>query len=303
MKIIFFYNSKSGTIKEDPELIENIISEIKLKQSSDVSLEIYDVIENDVKNIIKGKTLSGEDRILIAGGDGTISSVINQVIDFKIPVGILPLGTFNNFSKSIGMSQEIEKSIDQFLTGEIENIDVGKVNGKIMINNSSVGIYPKLVSIREDQQVRFGLGKPTAMLISFLKAILLFPLIRVSIKSNGKKVSAKTCFAMVSNNRYELSLFEIGERKSLNEGLLYVYFAKCQTRLCVIRVLLKALFNRLKQEKDFELIATKKVEFNIKKRDIEVASDGEVLKLTTPLRYQICSGCLKIVMPKNNEKI
>lgn len=301
MKIIFFYNSKSGTIKESPELLDIITKQIEAVLKHDDSFEKFDVRENDPGKIIRQNNLTEEDRILIAGGDGTISSVIDKTVDFQIPYGILPLGTFNNFSKCIGMSQYVEESVEQFLSGKVKSVDVGKVNGRIMINNSSVGIYPKLVAIREDHQIRFGLGKPLAMIISFIKSMLLFPLIHVSLESDGKKISALTPFVMVGNNRYELNLFEIGERKSLNEGLLYVYFIKCRTRLCVMRVLLKALFDNLDMEKDFELISTKKAELKIRKHKIRAACDGEIFITTPPLRYQICTSCVKIVYPNNYE--
>jgi len=301
MKVLFFYNSKSGTAHNSPELIEKTIERIKTNIADDDTLKINDVQEVDEKEIVSNESLTKNDRILIAGGDGTLSSVINKVINFNIPVGILPLGTFNNFSKCLSISPNPEKAVDQIFAGKIANIDVAKINGRVILNNSSVGLYPKLVSYREESQVNLNLSKPTAMLISFIKAVFLFPLIRVSLISDGKKVKVKTSFVMVSNNKYELSFDKVGKRDSLNEGRLYVYLIKCKTRLCVIKVMFKALFDRLNQEKDFELISTKEAEIQLRKKNIQVSSDGEVFRENSPLHYEICQGCLKIMVPQEYE--
>lgn len=301
MKILVFFNSKSGTAQTSPELVDNAIERIRSKISDKDSLNVYDVQEVDEEEIVGQQRLNEEDRIFIAGGDGTLSSVINKIIDFKIPVGILPLGTFNNFSKCLSLSQNVEEAIDQLFSGRIINVDVAKVNGRVILNNSSVGAYPKLVSFREESQVNFNLSKPTATFISFIKAVFLFPLIKVSLISEGKQVNSKTSFVMVSNNKYELSLDKIGERASLTEGLLYVYLIKCKMRLCVIKVLFKALFNKLSQEKDFELISTKRAKIKIHKKEVRVSSDGEVFKTSPPLDYEICPGCLKIIVPNDYE--
>lgn len=302
MKIIFLFNSKSGTVLKSPGLINRITSLIREKLSESDQLEIFDVQNTDEAKVIRDMKLDAEDRIFIAGGDGTISSVLNSIIDLKVPVGVLPLGTFNNFSKSLKLSSDIDESIKQIFDGKIINIDLAKVNGRVIINNSSVGIYPKLVSLREESQVDLKLSKPAAMFVAFVKAVFLFPLIKVVLSSDNSDIKVKTSFVMVSNNKYIMDLNKIGERESLTEGLLYVYLIRCRSRLCVIKVLFKALMNKLNQEKDFELIPTKKVEVKMHKKYIEVAADGEVFKQSPPLRYQICPGCLKIIVPNDYEQ-
>lgn len=301
MNVVFFYNSKSGTVLTNPGIIDETIRIIRSKLQTPDGLDSFDLQDNDAAKILRRYNLNENDRIIIAGGDGTISSVLNSIIDFKIPVGILPLGTFNNFSKSLKISSDIETAVNQILPGKIIKIDVAKVNGKVVINNSSVGVYPRMVSMREESQVQLSMSKPAAMTLSFIKTVFLFPLIKVYLKSDGLDIKAKTSFVMISNNKYEMVLNRIGERESLNEGNLYVYIIKCRSRLCVLKVMFKALLNNLTQEKDFELISTKKVEVTMHKKTIEVAADGEVLKMQPPLRYQICPGCLKIIVPPEYE--
>jgi len=298
MKIILFYNSKSGTFQNSPGLAGSVSEKIRSSLQENDNLSVYDVQENNADDILNRSELNENDKVIIAGGDGTISSVLNKIISFKKTVGIIPTGTFNNFSKTLNISENIDEAVKNIFKGKIKNIDVGKVNGRIMINNSSVGIYPKMVFTREKNRVKFGLGKPTAMFISFIKTFFLFPLIKVSVESENVKDESKTSFMMVSNNRYKLNLFEIGERKTLTEGKIYLYFIKCRTRLCVVKTGLKALFNKLDQEKDFDLIPSESAEFIIKKEKVDVALDGEVYKMKPPLKYEICPGCLKIIVPE-----
>ncbi len=301
MKIMFFYNSKSGTIKDSPQILDNVIEKIKSKLNENDQLEIFDVIKNDEYEVMQEKQFEGDIKIFIAGGDGTISKVINKVVDFGLPVGILPLGTFNNFSKSIKLPQDADAAVDELFAGKIIEIDLGKVNDKIFINNSSVGAYTKIVSIREESQVNFNLNKPAAMFLSLVKTTFLFPLIKVSLMSDNIQKKVKTPAVMISNNMYKFGLDTIGERESLTEGLLYLHVIKCKTRLCVMKVFLKGLFNMLDEEKDFELISSTEVELKVHKKEIDVSADGEIYKMKPPLKYQTLPKKLKIIVPNYYE--
>ena len=82
------------------------------------------------------KEIGGKFDVLVSiGGDGTINEVINGVPDFKIPFGMIPIGTGNDFARSCSIPYDsIKDSIDILLKGDIKNIDVGEVNGRKFVN-------------------------------------------------------------------------------------------------------------------------------------------------------------------------
>ena len=67
-------------------------------------------------------------------------------------LGVLPMGTLNHFAKDLGIPLDLEKAVQTLFTGKVARVDVGEVNGRIFLNNSSIGFYPRLVQERERQQ-------------------------------------------------------------------------------------------------------------------------------------------------------
>ena len=74
-------------------------------------------------------------------------------------LGVLPLGTLNHFAKDLGIPLELSEAVATIMHGRVEEVDVGEVNGRVFINNSSLGLYPRIVADREAQQERLARGK------------------------------------------------------------------------------------------------------------------------------------------------
>src|SRR5262245_43796477 len=111
-------------------------------------------VEADVKLAHGGEELielarraaeSDHEIIIAGGGDGTISAVASEVIKTNKTLGVLPLGTLNHFSKDLQIPQNLEEAIKTIANGHVKEIDVGEVNGRIFLNNSSLGLYPRIV--------------------------------------------------------------------------------------------------------------------------------------------------------------
>ena len=123
-------------------------------------------ISVDLRRIESGEDLSATvrkaadecDVIVAGGGDGTISSVAAVTVEKQKTLGVLPLGTLNHFSKDLGIPQDLDGAIDVIAQNNIRDIDIAEVNGRYFINNSSIGLYPRLVLTRERRQ-RLGYGK------------------------------------------------------------------------------------------------------------------------------------------------
>ena len=96
------------------------------------------------------KAAAGDSEIIVAGGgDGTLALVAKAAYFAEKKFGILPLGTLNHFSKDLGIRQDIVEAVGVIAGGHTRTIDLGEVNGRIFINNSSIGLYPRIVRHRE----------------------------------------------------------------------------------------------------------------------------------------------------------
>jgi len=245
------------------------------------------------------KAVKGDAEIVVAGGgDGTVSAVASEVIGTEKTFGVLPLGTLNNFSKDLGIPQNLEEAVKIIAGNNVQEIDVGEVNRRIFVNNSSIGLYPHIVKRREAQQ-RLGHGKWRSAFWAALKMLVRSPFFAVKLETEKGVRIVKTPFVFVGNNDYEMDFFNIGRRAKLDDGKLSVYFLHRSGRKGLFLLVLRTVFGRLRQTHDFEEINVEAITFETKKKRILVAFDGEVETLHSPLHYKIHPKSLRVIVPEN----
>jgi len=252
----------------------------------------------DIVQLAREAAEGESDLIVAGGGDGTISTVAIEASAAGKTLGILPLGTLNNFSKDLGIPQNLNAAVRVIAEGEVHQIDLAEVNGRVFINNSSIGLYPKMVVRREQQQQKLGRGKWTAAFWACLRLFRISPFLKVAIEIDGKEFERKTPFVFVGNNEYEMDMYNIGRRPSLEEGRLSLYFLHRQGRSGLIMLLWKTVTGGLKQWKDFEAVSIEHLTIRARRRRIRVAFDGETDLMRPPLEYRIRPKALKVIVPR-----
>ena len=236
--------------------------------------------------------------VVAAGGDGTVSAVAAALQGTEKILGVLPVGTLNHFAKDLRIPLDLESAVRTILEGEIAAVDVGEVNGRIFINNSSLGLYPRIVSRREAQQQRLARGKWTAFLWATIQALRRFPFLDLRIAFEGQEIFRRTAFLFVGNNEYEIAGFNLGSRACVNGGTLGLYLTHRTGRLGLFRLAFHALFGRVDQAKDFDVFCVTEARIETRHRGLLVALDGEVERIATPLHYRIKPGALRVLVPK-----
>jgi len=238
--------------------------------------------------------------VVAAGGDGTVSSVAAAIVDKPKVLGVLPFGTMNHFAKDLLIPLDFESAINTIAAGHSTRVDLGEVNGHTFINNSSLGLYPHIVSERERQQ-RLGRGKWPAFVLAALTVLRRYPFLDVHVGVDGTDMNGSTPFIFVGNNQYEMETLDIGSRACIDKGELSLYMTSNIGRLQLLRLALHALIGGLHQEKDFVAMCTKEVLINTRRRQLPVALDGEVRILRPPLRYRVHPAAIQVLtLPAKN---
>jgi diacylglycerol kinase family enzyme len=235
------------------------------------------------------------DVIVAAGGDGTVSMVAAALVDQDIALGVLPLGTLNHFAKDFGLPLEIDAAVAHVVQGRPVRVDVGEVNGRIFVNNSSLGLYPDIVRERERQQRRLGRGKWPALVWATLAALRRYPFLSVRLSVDGRAQQWRTPFVFIGNNPYLMEGFAIGAREGLQDGVLSLYVAQRAGRLRLLQLALRALFARLRQARDFSATSAAEIRVESRHHRLRVAFDGEVAVMTPPLLYRIRRASLQVL--------
>lgn len=240
----------------------------------------------------------GAELVAAGGGDGTINAVASVMVGSGVRFGVLPLGTLNHFAKDLGIPLELDEAVRNLAEGSPRQVDVGEVNGRIFLNNSSLGLYPDIVRDREKQQRRLGRGKWPAALWATLAALRRYPFLSIRLTVNGETLARRTPFVFIGNNRYTMQGLSIGERDRLDDGLLSLYVAQHPTRLGLLRFAIDALLGKLGSERDFDILEAAEFEIGTHHAQLHVATDGEVTQMNTPLRYRVRPGALTVLVPK-----
>ncbi|MDB5937074.1 MAG: sphingosine kinase [Massilia sp.] len=239
----------------------------------------------------------GAQLVVAGGGDGTINAVASVLAGTDTALGVLPLGTLNHFAKDLGIPQVLEEAIANVAKGKPVQVDVGAVNDRIFLNNSSLGLYPDIVRHREKQQHRLGRGKWPAAAWATIAALRRYPFLNVKLAVDGAQHERITPFVFIGNNEYSMQGLAIGERQCLDGGKLSLYVAQRPGRLGLLRFAFRALCGRLAQDRDFDVMLSEKFDIATRHRHLRVATDGEVTLMTTPLRYRIMPAALTVIVP------
>src|SRR5262249_39459964 len=236
-----------------------------------IAVEVRGVVPARLPEAVKTAAASDADVIVIGGGDGTVSAAAQLLTGGKKPMGVLPLGTLNHFARDLGISTDLDEAVRTIATGHVREVDVGEANGRVFVNNCSIGLYPHVVRGREELRHRYGQGKWIAMLQAAVAVLRRYPVVAVTLRVDGRAASFRTPFVFVGNNAYGMSLYALGRRERLDAGELGLYLSRDGGRLGLLRLALLALLGRLEQDRDFRSRLVPAVEVETGRRLLRVA--------------------------------
>jgi len=153
----------------------------------------------------------------MAGGDGSLAPVAQACLERDLPFVCVPFGTRNHFARDLGLDRDDPvAALDAFADGLERRVDVGRANGRLFLNNVSIGVYARLVHRREHHRRR----REALARLRALLAIVRNPR-PIGITVHGEPVRSRVI--LVANNPYTLQPFSIGERERLDEARLHLY--------------------------------------------------------------------------------
>lgn len=233
--------------------------------------------------------------VVAGGGDGTMNCVAGALVGSDTPLGILPLGTLNHFAKDLGIPLDLEGAVTAVCSGQFTRIDVGEVNGRIFLNNSSLGIYPWIVREREKEEGK-SYSKWGAFGWAAMSVLRRYPLLRVRLRAdNLDEAEVATPFVFIGNNRYEATGLRIGARQVLDSGQLWVCRAPPVGRSRLLLLAMQHLFGV--QRDDLAIFEAREVRIRTEAARVPVATDGEVIFMQSPLHYHNRSRALAVMAP------
>jgi YegS/Rv2252/BmrU family lipid kinase len=250
----------------------------------------------DIPLLARRAVHDGHEVIVAAGGDGTINAVATLVAGSGSALGVLPMGTLNHFAKDCGIPLELEAAVAAIIANHRVRVDVGAVNGRVFLNNSSIGLYPTMV-IRRENRRRQGNGKWTALFWASLTVLRKHAMLDLRLDVDGEEQRRRTPLVFVGNNEYVIEGTEVGTRMGLRDGKLSIYITRRHGRRGLIALGLRSLVGSLRDALDLEAYTARRVTIATRRKYLPVATDGEVTVMATPLEYENRPGALEVVVP------
>jgi len=293
-RLIAIINAAAGGT-DDPARAQRLA---EIFGASDIESRVVLVSKGDeIADKVRAALRTRPDIIVAGGGDGTINAVASQLVGTDVALGVLPLGTLNHFAKALQVPQEAEAAARAVLSGNVVEVDVGEVNARIFLNNSSLGLYPSLVRRRAAQQEELGRGKWAAAAFAAMTLLRRHALLSVRLLVDGIEFERRTALVFIGNNAYRMSGLRIGERERLDGGQLGLYLPHRKGRGGLLLLALRAVTGRLREARDFDALFAASIRIENHHARLPVAIDGEVVLMEAPLRYRIRPRALRVIVP------
>jgi diacylglycerol kinase family enzyme len=272
---VLFYNPKSGGGKAE-----------KLKLADQARARGIKPIEltpgSDLEALVRDAVADGVDALAMAGGDGSQAVVAAIASESGLPYACIPAGTRNHFALDLGVDRDdVVGALDAFVGGGERRVDLAEVNGRVFVNNVSLGLYAEAVQAE---------GYRDAKLRTILDTLpnVLGPEgegLGLRWTGPGGSEHSSSAAILVSNNRYRLGkAVGSGTRPKIDDGLLGVTVASGPRG--------RGEDGSRSQRPWREWSAT---EFEVRAEGpIAAGVDGEALVLDAPLRFRILPGVLRV---------
>jgi diacylglycerol kinase family enzyme len=263
----------------------------------------FDVAECDPSSLddqIREAVRGGAERIVVAGGDGTIAKAAAALIGTNTALGVVPGGTLNHFAKDHGIPTDHREAADASATGETTTTDVAYVNDRLFLNTSSVGAYVVFVRTRERLERFFGYRLAT--IIAGLRLLGIVRPFTVVMELDGQPRRYRSALVFVAVGERELQLPAMGSRAKDGRRGLHVIVVRGGTwaRLVSAGIIAAIRGNAaIARGSHADTFVVDSCRIELRRRVGRVAVDGELVKMSSPLEYRIERDALRIVVPAN----
>jgi diacylglycerol kinase family enzyme len=250
---------------------------------------------DDLRAVAEAAVTRGADLLGMAGGDGSLAIVASIASRHGLPFVVVPAGTRNHFALDLGIDREdVPGALEAFDDGVDTRVDLAEINGRVFVNNASMGVYAKVVQSADyrDAKVQTASALLPDMLGPGAKSLDL----HYMLPSGEEAVPGQ--LLLVSNNPYDLAhLRGGGTRERLDSGLLGVVSLRVGSAADAEKLAALEMTGQVQHFAGWsEWTAS---QFDVRAAGpVEVGVDGEALVLDPPLRFAVRPGAVTVRLPR-----
>ena len=288
MRIIILLNPTAKRGKA-PQLLQTALDVFRQRNVS------FDIRESQsalhLTELARAALPEKPDLIVSAGGDGTHHYVINGLYRSEIPLGLLPLGTGNDFVKGVGLPMDAQAAAAALLDGQVWEIDLAQVGEAVYACIAGVG-FDSTVTRYANEHARW-LSGPLAYTWSLLRCWPAYRPQPLEIVADGTLISAKVWFAVVGNNSSYGGGIHLAPRARLDDGLLDICVVPDLSHFELLRWVPRAYRGEHLHHPRIQYLQARQVSLSSTSR-MELFGDGEFLQ-ELPATIEVLPRALRVM--------
>ena len=261
---------------------QNVLFDVRESQSSEHLMELA-----------RGAREEKPDLIVSAGGDGTHHYVINGLFKSEVPLGVLPMGTGNDFAKGLGMPMNPHAAAAALLNGRVREIDLAQAGAAVYVCIAGVG-FDSTVTRYANEHARW-LSGSLAYPWSVLCCMREYRPQQLEIIADGESFSGEVLFAVVGNNSSYGGGIRLAPRAKLDDGILDVCIVPYMSRLELLRWVPRAYRGEHLHHPRIKYLQARKITLRPTSR-MELFGDGEFLQ-ELPATIEVVPRALRVIAP------
>lgn len=239
------------------------------------------------------KHLGSVDRVIVGGGDGSLNGAAEGLLKTGLPLGVLPLGTANDFARTVGLPLNLAAAIKAITKGKTTQIDLGEANGHLFFNVASVGFSADLaLSLTEKAKKRWGKLGYAIIAARLLASSRLFT---ATLEHDGQTEDLRTLQVAVGNGRFYGGGMTVHADATATDGMLDFYSLEVDHWWRLLKLLPSIRKGTHGNWKDVRSFSTKDLTIRTSKPRA-VNLDGE-LKTSTPVKFTIREKAISVFVP------
>jgi diacylglycerol kinase (ATP) len=250
--------------------------------------------KGDLKQLLKAHGPDA-DRIVIGGGDGTLSKALPTLLKLGKPLAVLPLGTANDFARTLGIPSDPIEAIKAAIDGTVHRIDVGLANDRPFLNVASVGLASEAIKRQSKELKR--IWKVLAYPISLMQTFRTLQPFFVDLDIDDQpRWSAAVYQVSIGNGRYHGGGLSVAEDAVIDDGKLNLYVVRPGTFWQLFACLTHLRFGLMRKPAVLGRQSATRVKLRTA-RPREINADGRLVG-KTQAEFALSPSALAVIVPR-----
>lgn len=285
---LFISNKKSGKAQDN-----ELDGAIKILKESGINL-IEQETENpsEINEFIRQQR-DKVDTVILAGGDGTMSSASGTLSECGLALGILPMGTANDLARTLQIPESLEAAAKIIANGRLHSIDLAKVNNRWFINAAHIGLGVIVnLNLTSDLKSRWGRFSYAKSLIDTFKSMRSY---RADIVCDGQGFTVRSIHITVANGRFYGGGMALSQEASIDDHKLRIFSLEPQSFWNFLSHSVVMVGGQLKGREGVFLRSGESVRIDTS-RTLDIWADGEFVS-QTPAYFELLPSSLQVYVP------